>query len=94
MKLSHERMVHLTHLFLDCLRDDSEVEFHRDSAAIRTRMMRTLKRELDRFEQIETAVRRKIESQKRRIPEGSPEWEVLYRKYYDEEFQKEYGVRK
>jgi hypothetical protein len=30
-------------------------------------------------------VRRKIESQKRPIVEGSDEWDVLYRKYYEEE---------
>jgi uncharacterized protein len=36
-------------------------------------------------EAIDVLVRRKIESQKRTIVEGSDEWEVLYRKYYEEE---------
>ena len=36
-------------------------------------------------EAIDALVRRKIESQKRPIPEGSDEWDVLYRKYYEEE---------
>lgn len=94
MTLSHERMVHLTHLFLEVLRNDPEVEFLKDGSAIRMQMMRSLKWELETGERIAAAVRRKIESQKRRIPEGSPEWEILYRKYYDEEFQKEYGVRR
>jgi hypothetical protein len=30
--------------------------------------------------------RRRISSQRRVIPEGSPEWEVLFRKYYEEEW--------
>jgi hypothetical protein len=36
-------------------------------------------------EAIDALVRKKIESQKRTILEGSDEWEVLYRKYYEEE---------
>ncbi len=36
-------------------------------------------------EAIDALVRRKIETQKRTIVEGSDEWEVLYRKYYEEE---------
>ena len=33
------------------------------------------------------AARAKVESQKRGIPEGSAEWEILYRKYYEEEMR-------
>ena len=36
-------------------------------------------------EAIDALVRRKIETQKRAIIEGSDEWEVLYRKYYEDE---------
>ena len=39
-------------------------------------------------EAIDALVRRKLESQKRTIIEGSDEWEVLYRKYYEEEVAK------
>jgi hypothetical protein len=38
--------------------------------------------------QIDTAARKKIESQRRIIPEGSQEWDILYRKYYNEEVKK------
>ena len=44
--------------------------------------------ELEREDAMEEAVRRKIESQKRDIPEGSPEWDLLFRKYYEEELTK------
>jgi hypothetical protein len=33
-------------------------------------------------------VRRKLESLKRGVLEGSSEWDVLYRKYYEEEVAK------
>jgi len=36
-------------------------------------------------EAIDALVRRKLESQKRVIVEGSDEWDVLYRKYFEEE---------
>jgi hypothetical protein len=37
---------------------------------------------------IDQAARQKIESQRRIIPEGSQEWDILYRKYYNEEVKK------
>ena len=49
----------------------------------RTRAERIMAREA-----IDALVRHKIESQKRTIPEGSDEWDVLYRKYYEEEVAK------
>jgi uncharacterized protein len=33
-------------------------------------------------------VRKKISSQKKEILEGSEEWDVLYRKYYNEELRR------
>jgi hypothetical protein len=37
---------------------------------------------------IDGAARQKIESQRRTILEGSQEWDILYRKYYNEEVKK------
>jgi hypothetical protein len=37
---------------------------------------------------IDAAARQKIESQRRTILEGSQEWDILYRKYYNEEVKK------
>ena len=58
---------------------------------IRLQIVRTLKRELERGGEMEEAARRKIASQKRRIPEGSPEWDILFQKYYEEERRKRFG---
>ena len=38
-------------------------------------------------EEVDKAARHKIEAQKRTIPEGGGEWEILYRKYYEEEMR-------
>jgi hypothetical protein len=37
---------------------------------------------------IDEAAKARIGSQKRTIPEGSGEWEILYRKYYNDELRK------
>jgi hypothetical protein len=49
---------------------------------------RTFADELRFDDDADTAVRRTIQSLSRRVPEGSPEWEVLYRKYREEELRR------
>jgi hypothetical protein len=39
-------------------------------------------------DRVERAARAKIKSQKREIPEGSEEWDLLHRRYYAEELKK------
>jgi len=88
MRLSHEKIVDLSHKMLDALREDDRVDYHGEENEVRQRIVVLLKAELEREDALEDSVRRKIESQKRDIPEGSPEWELLYRKYYEEELMK------
>lgn len=49
---------------------------------------KVLGRALDRDPQIHAQVARRIASQQRRPPEGSAEYEVLYRQYYEQERRK------
>jgi hypothetical protein len=93
MKLSHERCVHLSHLFAHALEDDDGVEFLRDVNDVRLKMLQVLEAEMLREEELEESIRRKIAHQKRDIPEGSAEWELLFRKYYEEELRKIKRVR-
>lgn len=88
MRLSRERIVHISHLLLNELLDDDRVDYHGEENEVRLRIVALLKEELEREDQVDDSVRRKIETQKREIPEGSPEWELLYRKYYEEEMSK------
>jgi hypothetical protein len=43
---------------------------------------------LNQEEKIDLAAKHKIENQKKTILEGSQEWDILYRKYYNEEVKK------
>ena len=85
MKLSREKVLRLSHLVLHALNNDDGVEFFADVQEIRGDIVGLIEGELKTDEAIDAIVRRKIESQKRTIIEGSDEWEVLYRKYYEDE---------
>jgi uncharacterized protein len=84
VKLSREKIVHLSHLILSHLNQDEEVEFFADPQEIRQQIFHIIGEEMKSDEAIDAIVRRKLESQKR-IVEGSEEWEILYRRYYEEE---------
>ncbi|PYQ39573.1 MAG: DUF507 domain-containing protein [Acidobacteria bacterium] len=85
MKLSREKILRLSHLILDHLNKDEEIEYYADPQEIRQEIVKLISDEMKTDEAIDALVRRKIESQKRTIQEGSDEWDVLYRKYYEEE---------
>ena len=85
MKLSREKILRLSHLILNYLESDDAIEYYDEPQAIRQDIVRLISDEMKADEAIDALVRRKIETQKRPIVEGSEEWEVLYRKYYEEE---------
>lgn len=93
MKLSHERCVHLSHLLINAMEDDDGIEFLGDLNDIRLRILNILEAELVKEDEMEEAIRRKIAAQRRDLPEGSPEWDLLFRKYYEEEVKKVKRVR-
>lgn len=88
MRLSREKIVRLSHVITDVLVASDDVEFIEDRTTIRQNIVEILQDLLKEEEQIETAVRAKITSQKKEIAEGSEEWDVLYRKYYADEMRR------
>ena len=85
MKLSRDKVVRLSHLIFNEFNNDEEIEFFAEPSEIRQEIFKLISDEMKADEAIDAIVRRKIETQKRAIVEGSDEWEVLYRKYYEEE---------
>ncbi|HET7294309.1 MAG TPA: DUF507 family protein [Vicinamibacteria bacterium] len=85
MKLSREKVLQLSHLILRYIEEDEGVEYFDEPQELRQQIVKLIEGEMKADEMIDALVRRKIESQKRPIPEGSDEWDVLYRKYYEEE---------
>ncbi|PYX25730.1 MAG: DUF507 domain-containing protein [Acidobacteria bacterium] len=72
----------------DALADTAQVEFLEDRNTIRLEARKVLEELLNQEARIDQSARQKIESQKRTILEGSQEWDILYRKYYNEEVKK------
>ena len=88
MRLSRDKVNKLAHTVADALAELPQVEFLEDRNSIRMEVRRLLEELLKAEEKIDAAARQKIESQRRTILEGTQEWDILYRKYYNEEVKK------
>ncbi len=85
--VSEGRISHLAHLVLAALKEGDAAGLDPDRI-----VLKELKVILDDYLNLDDAldgkVRRKIASLSRRVPEGSGEWNVLYRQYLEEERRK------
>jgi hypothetical protein len=88
MRISREKINKLAHAVADTLAETDSVDFIEDRNTIRQEARRVLEVLMIEEAKIDAAARHKIESQKKTILEGSQEWDILYRKYYNEEVKK------
>jgi hypothetical protein len=88
MRVSRDKANKVAHVVTDALASLDEVDFVEDRNTIRLEVRKILEDLLNQEERIDKSARLKIESQKRTILEGSQEWDILYRKYYNEEVKK------
>ena len=87
-RLSREKTNYLARLILNALFENDEVEFLDEPNEIRLSIVRSIEEELKLYDLLNQRSAEKIRSQKKSIEEGSREWEILYRKYYNEEISK------
>lgn len=83
--LSDEKISHLSHIILDCLKKTPSARLKGDEVQALREIKRVLAAELAEEEEIDRAVRARLTSYSRPLFEGSPEWDVLYRKFVEEE---------
>lgn len=88
MRLSREKINYLSRQILNLLFENELVEFLVDPNEIRLSIVRSIEEEIKLYNLIDKKAIQKIQSQKKPIEEGSREWEILYRKYYNEEIAK------
>ena len=88
MRISRDKVNKVAHVVTDALADTDALDFIEDRNTIRLEVRKILEDVLNHEEKIDQAARHKIENQKRTILEGSQEWDILYRKYYNEEVKK------
>ena len=87
MRLTRERINVLSHQIAEKLASTDEIVFIEDRNTIRLAVFDIVTKWLKKEEAVDAGARKKIESQQRKIPEGSAEWDILYRKYYEEELR-------
>jgi hypothetical protein len=85
MMLSDDKISHLSHVLLKGLLERKLVEPLEEDGKVRTEMKRTIISELKIGEEIDSVVRRKLQSYAKKIVEGTAEWEILYKKFFREE---------
>ena len=88
MRVSRDKVNKVAHGITDALAEIDQLDFVEDRNTIRLEVRKILEELLNKEEKIDQNARQKIESQKRTILEGSQEWDILYRKYYNEEVKK------
>jgi uncharacterized protein len=88
MRISRDKLNKLAHTVADSLAEIDAVGFLEDRNTIRQEARKELENLLTEEARIDAAAKAKIAGQRKIILEGSQEWEILYRKYYNEEVRK------
>jgi hypothetical protein len=88
VRISRDKLNKLAHTVADTLAEIDEVDFLEDRNTIRQEARKALENLLMAETKIDAAARMKISSQRKIIMEGSQEWDILYRKYYNDEVKK------
>ena len=89
MKLSRDKVSDISHKIVDMLRRSRELRLKdKDPNNVRLEIVRNMTELLVAEENVDRTARLKIRSQKREIPEGTEEWDLLHKRYYAEELKK------
>jgi hypothetical protein len=87
-RLSESRISHLAHLILDGLKKDNLASFTNEGRAL-AETKQAVGEFFQRDDHVDSMIRQKILSLSRHVPPGSREWDILYRKYLEEELRKQ-----
>jgi hypothetical protein len=89
MKLSRDKVTDISHKLVEMLKKSRELRLkNKDGNAVRLEIVRVMTDLLQAEDKVDRAARVKIRTQKREIPEGTEEWDLLHKRYYSEELKK------
>jgi hypothetical protein len=88
MRINRDKLNKLAHTVADTLAEIDQVGFLEDRNTIRQEARKELELLLTEEAKIDMLARQKIANQRKIILEGSQEWDILYRKYYNDEVRK------
>jgi uncharacterized protein len=87
MIFSEDRLYHIAHLLTDRIWKDDLVDYTNEDKAVRI-ARKVLVEYFSKDDRADEVVRKRINSLKKGVYEGSREWDILYRQYYEEEMKK------
>ncbi|NGZ58945.1 MAG: DUF507 domain-containing protein [Nitrospira sp. LK265] len=90
--LSEDKVSHLSHVILNAVKQYAGARVKSDDARLLKEIKRVLAAELAQEQELDRKVKAKLASYSRGIIEGSNEWDVLYRKMFEEETRKQMKV--
>ena len=88
MKLSRDKITDISHKMVDKFKKTREFRLKKDHNEIRLEIVKAFTEALLIEDKADRASRLKVRSQKRDIPEGSEEFDILQKRYYSEEMRK------
>ena len=88
MKLSRDKINDISHKIVAELRKSRDFRVKRQPNDVRLELVKVVTDLLLTEEKVDRAARTKIRTQKRDIPEGTEEWDLLHKRYYAEELKK------
>jgi len=91
MMLSDEKITHASHVLFNGLINKGLIKLKVEEQEVRREIKRSFIQALKIGETIDEVVKRKLQSFSKKIVEGSPEWNILYNKFFEEEEKKKFG---
>jgi hypothetical protein len=90
--LSEDKVSHLSHVIVNAVKRHPSVKVATDDERVLKAVKRVVAAELAQEEEVDRKVKARLASYSRGIVEGSAEWEVLYRKAFEDETRKQTKV--
>lgn len=84
MIISAERLISLAHQVTDGVWQDDIADYKDEDQALKI-TKKAIQDFINEELEIDKKAREKVTSLKRGVVEGSPEWDIMYKKYYEEE---------
>jgi hypothetical protein len=89
MKLSRDKINHISSLIVNDFENREELDYKMDLNDVRLEITRVMTEELKLDERADSEARKTIASYKeKKVREGTPEWDIMYQKHYEEWLRK------
>ena len=89
MKLSRDKVNHISSLIVNDFENREELDYKMALNDVRLEITRVMTEELKLDERADSEARKTIASYKeKKVREGTPEWDIMYQKHYEEWLRK------